>query len=366
MNEAGRAPTPAFQSAPYDPDAVRIRPSPGMADWLLSQQISLAYTSYATGRLIVAGVEPGGRLFFNEQNYTRAMGLHYGNGELRLASLYQIWHLTNMLAPGEFANRAYDCVLVPRLAHTTAYLDTHELGVDKARRTVFVNSRYSCLATTDTDYAFRPVWKPSFISELVPEDRCHLNGLAMVGGVPRYVTAFNTTDVKDGWRDQPRDSGVLIDVTSGAIVASGLFMPHSPRVHEGAVWLLESGRGQLVRIDPTTGERRDVAFCPGFARGMVMHHGFAIVAVSKARDSAAGLPVQEQLKGLGAEPWCGIVIVDLKQGLISNFIRYDAEITEIFDVTILPGIRNPITIGPATEELLTAVRFNPEFAPLVA
>jgi uncharacterized protein (TIGR03032 family) len=335
-----------------------------MAKWLLDQGLSLAYTSYATGRLIVVGVEPEGRLFFNEQNYTRAMGLDYQQGELRVASLYQIWHLTNMLAPGEFANWAYDCVLVPRLAHTTGYLDVHELGVDRAGRTIFVNSRFSCLATTDVHFTFQPVWKPSFISHLVPEDRCHLNGLAMAEGVPLYVTAFSVTDVKDGWRDQPRDSGVLIDVQSGEIIASGLYMPHSPRVHEGVVWALESGRGQLVRIDPESGEKVDVAFCPGFARGMILHGHFAIVAVSKARETTAGLPVQEQLSRLGSELWCGILIIDLRLGLITEFIRYEAEITEIFDVTILPGIRNPITIGPSTEELLTTVRFNPDFGPL--
>ncbi|HEY0627015.1 MAG TPA: TIGR03032 family protein [Allosphingosinicella sp.] len=341
---------------------MRIRHSPGMAEWLRSQGISLAYTSYASGRLIVAGVEPGGRLFFNEQNYTRAMGLHYSQGELHLASLYQIWRLTDMLQPGEFANGAYDCVLVPRQAHTTGYLDVHELALDGGGRTIFVNSRYSCLATIDAEFSFQPVWKPPFITELAPEDRCHLNGLAMVEGVPRYVTAFNTTNTKIGWRDLPHNEGVVLEIESGEIVARSLSLPHSPRVYEGALWVLESGRGYLVRIDLRSGEKTDVAFCPGFLRGLKFHDGYAVVVVSKLRERSERLPLHDELMRSGAEPWCAVLVIDLKSGLISNFIRYEAGITELFDIALLEGIRNPVTVGPSTEEVLTAIRFNPEFA----
>jgi uncharacterized protein (TIGR03032 family) len=337
-----------------------------MAHWLLSQHLSLAYTSYATGRLIVAGVAPEGRLFFNEQNYRRAMGLHYHGRELHVASQHQIWRLSDLLAPGEFANGAFDCVLTPRHAHTTGYLDVHELGVDGAGRPIFVNTKYSCLATTDPDYSFRPVWKPPFITELAPEDRCHLNGLAMVDGVPRYVTAFDRTDTKGGWREGTRDQGVVLDVASGEVVASGLYMPHSPRVHEGNLWVLESGRGYLVRVDIQTGKKTDVAFCPGFVRGLALTGKYAVVAVSKARENSSGLPLHEELRKHDAEPWCAILVVDLELGLISNFIRYDAQVTELFDVALLPGIRNPMTIGPSTEEVLQTIRFNPEFGSVSA
>jgi uncharacterized protein (TIGR03032 family) len=132
---------PVREDLTYDPDKVRLVHSKDMAQWLLTQQMSLAYTSYATGRLIVVGVEPGGRLFFNEQNYTRAMGIHYTDGDLYIAALYQVWRLSNMLEPGEFANNAFDCVFVPRVAQTTGYLDIHDLGLDSAKRPLFVNTR---------------------------------------------------------------------------------------------------------------------------------------------------------------------------------------------------------------------------------
>jgi len=342
----------------------RVALSPGLAAWLLEQGVSLAFTSYQTGRLIVAGVDPHGRVSLNEQNYARAMGLHADSDGLYVASLFQIWRLKNMLRPGEFANRANDAVFVPRLAHTTGYVDAHDVGVEPSGRIVFVSSLYSCLATLDDTYSFRPVWKPPFISALAAEDRCHLNGLAMSGGTPRYATALSATDRASGWRGQQGAGGVLIDVLQDRVVADGLSMPHSPRMLGDDVLLLESGRGTLVRVDPKTGERDTIAFCPGYLRGMAIFGDFALVGLSRLRESAFGaLPLHSELERLGLAPWCGVAIVDLRSGAVVEFIHYETQITELFDVAILPGIRNPVTIGPATEELLNVVRPHPDFAP---
>jgi len=64
---------------------------------------------------------------------------------------------------------------------------------------------------------------------VVPEDRCHLNGLAVVDGQPKYVTALGTTDTPGGWRERKADGGVLLDVESGETLIDNLSMPHSPR-----------------------------------------------------------------------------------------------------------------------------------------
>ena len=102
----------------------------------------------------------------------------------------------------------------------------------------------------------------SFISRLAAEDRCHLNGLAMDGTRPAYVSAVSRSDVLDGWRERRRDGGVIIDVESGEVVASGFSMPHSPRLYDGRLWVLNSGRGQFGHVDPATGIFTPVAFCP--------------------------------------------------------------------------------------------------------
>ena len=153
-------------AAPAEADVVPILSfSPTLAHWLLANRLSLAFTSYQTGRLLMMGVGPDGRIAFNKQNYTRAMGMHYDpRGILHLASAYQVWRLENILDPGQFANRAYDAVFVPRVGHTTGYVDAHDLGIDKWGRVIFVNTRFSCLATLDERQSFRPLWirRPSF------------------------------------------------------------------------------------------------------------------------------------------------------------------------------------------------------------
>lgn len=342
-----------------------ISVSRGMANWLRSNQLGLAFTSYQTGQLFLVGVLPNGTVSFNQQNFTRAMGVCWQPGRLYLGSLFQLWRLENMLRPGEIGNNAFDAVMVPRNAQTTGDVDIHEVGVDKAGRVIFVNTRYSCLCTLDLTHSFRPIWKPPFISKLAAEDRCHLNGMAMVDGAPRYVTAVSRSDILNGWRERRHEGGVLIEVETGRIVTDQLSMPHSPRVEGNHVYALDSGRGQIIRIDPKTGTRADIAFCPGFLRGMAIHNGHAIVTVSKPRDGTfKGLALDGTLGERDAEPWCGVLVVNLGSGDIVEWIRLDGHITEMFDVAAIPGVKCPMSLGPGTLEIQNTVTFDPEIRPL--
>ena len=99
----------------------------------------------------------------------------------------------------------------------TGDLDIHELTVEPSGRIVFVNTRFSCLATTSLTHGFKPLWKPPFISRLAPEDRCHLNGLAVVDNELRYVSALGTTDrarhlATAGWLACSAADGVHLDL----------------------------------------------------------------------------------------------------------------------------------------------------------
>lgn len=355
-------PEPNQQSiAASDPAATDLDVSRGFGAWLVQHRLSLAFSSYQSGQLFLVGMLPDGNISFNQQNFTRAMGLCWQPGRLYLGGLDQLWRLENMLRPGELANHGYDCVLVPRNAQTTGDVDIHELGVDAAGAVMFVNTKYSCLATLDLRHSFRPVWKPPFISRLAPEDRCHLNGLAMDDGAPRYLTAVSRSDIVTGWRARRHEGGVLMEYPSGRIVTDRLSMPHSPRIdRDGSVVLLDSGRGQIIRVDPATGDRRDIAFCPGFLRGLALHDGHAIVTVSKPRGGGfAGLELDAALNGRDADPWCGVLVVSLATGDIVEWIRLEGAITELFDVAALPGVRCPMAIGPGTLEMQTTISFDP-------
>lgn len=349
------------------PGTTNIAVSRGLAAWMRARHLSLAFTSYQTGQLFLVGNHPNGTVSFNQQNFTRAMGVCWTDGRLYLGSLFQVWRLENMLRPGEIGNQAFDAVLVPRNAQTTGDVDIHEIGIDADGRVVFVNTRYSCLCTLDLTHSFTPVWKPPFISRLAPEDRCHLNGLAMENGRPRYVTAVSRSDVLSGWRDRRHEGGVLIDVSSGLIVTNQLSMPHSPRVAGDQIYVLDSGRGRIVRIDRGTGEKTDIAFCPGFLRGLAIYDGHAVVTVSKPRNGTFnGLLLDRELKDRDAEPWCGIMIVHLASGDIVEWIRLEGHITELFDVTVLPGIVCPMALGPGTTEIQHSISFEPIDSPYAA
>lgn len=349
------------------PDATQITCSRTFAEWLARQRASLAFSSYQSGQLFLVGQFGEGNVSFHQRNFSRAMGLWRQGNDLFLASLFQIWRLSNALGPDERANAHFDRLYVPRSSHVTGDMDAHELAVETGGRVVFVNTKYSCLATLSQSASFKPLWRPKFVSRLAAEDRCHLNGLCLDGGQVRYVTAVARTDVVDGWREHRVGGGVVIRVEDDAVIAEGLSMPHSPRLHGGFLWVLDSARGALVRIDPQTRAQEDVAFCPGFLRGLAFLNGHAIVTLSLPRNlSFAGLPLDAEIRRRGGVPWCGVQIIELATGDVVEWIRLDGAVRELFDVVVLPNVACPMAAPISGTELASLLTVEPPDRPLDA
>ena len=253
----------------------------------------------------------------------------------------------------EWTQRGYDAVYLPRVGYTTGDLDVHDLAVDASGRVIFVSTLFGCMATVSEDASFTPLWRPPFLSSLVPEDRCHLNGLAMQDGRPAYVTVVSLSDVADGWRDRRRDGGCVLSVPSGDVVCEGLSMPHSPRWYRDKLWVLNSGCGEFGYVDLPSGKFKPVAFCPGYLRGMAFIGDYAVVTLSKPRHvTFHGLPLDERLAEKHADPQCGLQIIDLRTGAIAHWVRLDGSlVTELYDAVVLPGIRQPMAIGFKTNEI---------------
>jgi len=350
---------PADRAAPKETPKSFPEVSPGFVPWMIRHRVSLVCSSYQTGRLLFIGSRSDGSPVFSAAQFIGAMGVAAFSQRLYLAAQARIWRLENTLRPNELIEDRFDRLFVPRNAQVTGNLDVHELGVEPSGRIVFVNTKYSCLATVSMTHAFKPLWKPSFISRLAAEDRCHLNGLCMDNGQVRYVTVCSTSDVVDGWREHRSDGGVLIDVANDRLVAEGLSMPHSPRVYEEFVWLHDSGSGHLCRVDPSTGRREIVTFCPGFLRGMsfVGHH--AVVTLSLPRNGRfQGLALDVELSRRKATPWCGLFVIDTRNGDVLEWVRLQGEYAELFDVAIVPSTRCATGIGPNSPELQEAVTFE--------
>ena len=324
-------------------------------EWLAGTGGSLAFTTYQTGKLFLLGVRPDGRLSVFERTFPRAMGLGVSadGRSLALATRNTIQRFDTVLPPGQGSAEGYDAVYAPHASWVTGDLDVHDLSFGEDGRPVFVNTLFACIASVSDGASFRLLWKPEFVSRLAAEDRCHLNGMAMAGGKPRYATAVSRSDVADGWRDKRSNGGIVIDCETGAIVAEGLSMPHSPRLHEGRLWLLNSGAGEFGHVELDTGRFEPVAFCPGYARGLAFAGGRAVIGLSLARENRtfSGLALDEAMAARDVAPRCGLAIVDLASGDMKDWVRIEGVTRELYDVAALPGVRRPSAIGFKTEEV---------------
>src|SRR5438270_4389627 len=269
----------------------------------LLQQLgaSLLVSTYQANKLLV-GRAAGGGLSMLVRTFERPMGLAVDADRLTIGTRNQIWSLRNApdIAPRVEPAGQHDACFLPRSSHITGDIGVHELAwaytrgqETEADSTLtpdpclltpelwVVNTRFSCLCTLSPDYSFVPRWRPPFITALAAEDRCHLNGLCVTDGRPRYVTALGATDSAGGWRADKPHGGIVMELPGGEVVARGLSMPHSPRWHEGRLWVCESGTGGVVRIDPAGGGRETVASLPGFTRGLAPAGPYAFVGLSK-------------------------------------------------------------------------------------
>jgi hypothetical protein len=359
---------------------------------LLSQLgISLLVSTYQAGKVVAVGVAEG-ELTLSYHNFERAMGLAVKPDGVAIGARAQVWFLRSapdLAARVEPAGR-HDACFLTRSSHFTGEIQAHELawgssavvglptepqgptaglparletcgqhpaGSGDPRRAHWaggegyelwvVNTAFGCLCTLDDRHSFVPRWRPPFVTGLAADDRCHLNGLAMADGVPKYVTALAETDTPQGWRSNKVNSGCLIDVASGQTVARGFAMPHSPRVHRGRVWMLHSGAGQLVLVDPANGKVDTVTELPGYTRGLALYDRFAFVGLSKIRETATfgGMPIAER-SASGGELKCGVGVVDLTTGRLVAHLEFVTGVEEIFDVQVVAGARCPVLSGP--------------------
>ena len=243
----------------------------------------------------------------------------------------------------------HDACYLPRRIHVTGDIDIHELAWDCNNELWLVNTRFCCLCTLDAEHSFHPRWRPRFVSALAPEDRCHLNGLAIVDGRPKYVTALGETDTLAGWRENKAKGGILMDIESNEILLRGLSMPHSPRWHQGKLWLLESGEGSLAQVDLERCTWQTVAQLPGFTRGIDFVGPLAFIGLSQVRESAvfSGIPLVDRAH----ERTCGVWVVNIETGQTVGFLRFEAGVQEIFAVQVLRGMRFPELLEWTDERL---------------
>ena len=296
--------------------------------------VSIAVSTYQAGKLIFLR-EDRGELNTHFKLFKKPMGIASQHARLCVGTQNTVreYHNVPAAAAKLQPENKHDAVYVPRRDHVTGNVDIHEMSFDDNGELWFVNTRFSCLSTLDLFHSFSPRWHPPFISGFAPEDRCHLNGLGMRDGQPRYVTMLGKTNTQGGWRENKRDGGLIMDIRDNRVIVDGLSMPHSPRWHDGQLWVLESGYGSLCRVNEKTGAVQTVASMPGFTRGIDFHQGLAFIGLSQVRESASfsGLPLTEKTD----ERYCGIWVVGLATGKTLAFLRFEGAVQEIFSVQVM-------------------------------
>lgn len=328
------------------------RPSIDFVLWLAENRLSVGFSTYQSGIFALVGRQENGRLSVFERFLASPMGMFLNGEQLYVASRQTIWRFDNILSPGQLQDGMYDKLFLPKKGTITGYVDIHDLVVDNQDRTVFVNTLCNCLATTSETYSFEVVWQPEFISALIKEDRCHLNGVALKDGRPRFVTCVSQTDVNQGWREHRHDGGCLIDIETDEVITAGLSMPHSPRYYNGRIWLLNAGTGFFGYVDEESGEFREVVFCPGFLRGLALHGKYAVAGISRPRDKTfSGLPLDENLKKYNMKAASALVVIDLERGEIAHWLEVTGQMAELYDVIIMPETIRPMAIGFQNDEI---------------
>jgi protein O-GlcNAc transferase len=327
---------------------VRYEHTPNLPQILEQLGVALLVSTYQAGKVLVLGAHQGS-LRISFMHFDRAMGVAAAEDRIAIGTRRQIHFLQSApeIAPRIEPANSHDGCFAMRSSFYTGNIHGHDLAWG-AEGLWIVNTLFSTLCTLDEAFHFIPRWRPRFVTELADQDRCHLNGLALERGVPRFVSALAETNEPAGWRVHKAQTGCIIDVPTQEVVMRGLAMPHSPRMYQGSLWVLDSGNGDFGSVDLGEGRFHQVERLPGYTRGLAFAGQFAFVGLSKIRETAifGGLPVCER----GEVLRCGVGVVDLITGKTVAVFQFHSGVEEIFAVEVLQGYRNPAVFGPADDQ----------------
>jgi uncharacterized protein (TIGR03032 family) len=336
MAATGSEPTQEFRD-------IRCSHSESLPALLAQLRLSVLISTYQTGHLVVVAAQHG-RLMLTFHQFERAMGIAVKPGTIAVCARRQVWFLRDSrdIARKLQPPSQHDACFLARTSHFTDDIEAHEAAWIGSEFWI-VNTLFSCLSALHPQYSFAPRWRPPFVSAARPEDRCHLNGLAVADGRPMYATAVAETDTPAGWRAAKHNGGCLIEIATGRLLTRGLALPHSPRVQGDDVLFLHTGQGELAAADRAGGRVTALAPVPGIGRGLAIHGGYAFVGLSKARPTLEGVPIAARRDELR----CGLWIIDLRSGGVAAHLDFVTGVEEIFDVQVLAGIVCPYVSGPA-------------------
>ena len=332
-----------FTEAPLAPFSSTYTPS--LPELLHQLNASIAITTYQAGKLVFISPKGTEDLVSLPRTFLKPMGFDVNEQSAVIATQDEVITFENSkeLAT-HYPNKpnTYDALYTPRVTFHTGAVDLHDItfGINQqGGKTIWaINTSFSCLCEFDGVSNFLPQWKPPFITELVSEDRCHLNGLIVEEGVPKYVTALGTTNTAQGWRENITEGGILMNIRTNEVILDELPMPHSPILHKEEIYFLLSATGHLVKVNLETKELSIIADTKGFCRGLDIIGDFAFVGMSKLRKNSstfAKLPFAEKADS------AGIKVYHIPTKAFVGEIIYKSSVDEIYEVKMIPNSLRP-------------------------
>lgn len=331
--------------------------TPQIPELLLRLGCSLGITTYQAGKLIFISPKDENYLIQLPRTFMKPMGFCFNEdySKMALATMdsVHVFNASKELAYHYPKNpKTYDQLYVPRVTYHTAALDIHDLYFGKNETLYAVNTLFSCIVKIDDNFNFTPIWKPTQIDHIVPEDRCHLNGMALLNGLPKYATAFNDGNKPKSWRDEILKSGVIFDVETNEIICRGLGMPHSPKIYNGKLYVLLSATGELIEVDPKTGTYTVVVKLEGFVRGMSLYKDYLFIGLSKLRENSSTFA---KLQFTHKANESGVYVVHLPTGSIAGKLTYNTSVDEIYDIHVLPNMLRPNIMNTINDDYKQAL-----------
>ncbi|MEM6263863.1 MAG: TIGR03032 family protein [Bacteroidota bacterium] len=328
--------------------------TPNLPELLLELNCSLAVTTYQAGKILLISPKDANSLSMLPRTFKKAMGIALDEERMAVATKSEVVVLRNvpeLAATYPKKPNTYDAMFLPQATYYTGQVDIHDLhwGTDALWA---VNTAFSCLCTVDDTYSFTPQWQPHFISKLVSEDRCHLNGLAMQDKKPKYVSALGKGDTFQAWRENITGGGIVMDVPSNEIIAEGLPMPHTPRIWNDELYLLLSAAEKLVKINRETGAVEEIAHVPGFVRGMAKHRDFVFIGTSKLRSNSSTF---RHLKIAEKANQAGITVIHLPTAAKVAQLTFQMTVDEIYDIQVIPNVTRPNVLNTYTDTHIQAL-----------
>ncbi len=330
----------------------------GFEELLHSTKSTIAVSIYQAGKVLLLNTNEEGILNITPIDYPKPMGVIAEGDKLAIATKTELHLYANspdLAARMVINGKKLDNLYFPRVTYHTGDLDLHDIVYQK-ERIIGVNTRFSCICSFDDAYSFTPIWSPHFITEHTPEDRCHLNGMELENGELKYVTGLGTGNTRQSWRENIKNGGMLMDIPQNKILLDDLSMPHSPRLHNGKLYLLESAKGELVEIDPETLHKRTVVKLNGLVRGLTIANGMAFIGISKVREKSTTF---SKLDDSVKAEYASIHIVDINHGAILGRLTFRGDIKEIYDIRLLPDIKNVGVFGLYDDRYKSAIN-SPE------